>query len=115
MQKAPLKSTAGYTVLPSGEVETSVLQTVGARPWDRSPDEIRVLFFVAEGRGDIIDDEHEVGHGYPVIKEVRAPFIEADWNLDTMTPKNGIYPGQKGGAQEKLSPRDAAMRVPAKN
>ena len=113
--KAPLHSLAGYTVLPSGEVETSVLETVGARPWDRSPDEIRVLFFVAEGRGDIIDDEHEVGHGYPQIKEVRAPFVEGDWNLDTMTPKNGIYPGQKGGAQEKLSPRDAAMRVTPKN
>ncbi len=107
--KAPLGNVAGYTVLPSGEVETSVLQTVGARPWDRAPDDIRVLFFVAEGRGDIIDDEKQVG-GYPHPAATAAPFVEADWNLDTMTPKSGLYPGEKAGAQEKLSGRDAAMR-----
>ncbi len=109
--KAPLTSVAGYAVLPSGAVETSVLQTSGARPWDRAPDDIRVLFFVAEGRGEIIDDEHQVGNGYPQTKEAHAPFIEADWDLATMTPKSGLYPGQKAGAQEKLSPRDAAMRM----
>jgi hypothetical protein len=27
-----------------------------------------------------------------------------------MTPKSGLYPGQKAGAQEHLSPRDRAMR-----
>ncbi|PLK27736.1 pectate lyase [Novosphingobium sp. TH158] len=113
--KAPLASLAGYTVLPSGEVETSVLATVGARPWDRAPDDIRVLFFIAEGRGEIIDDEHEVGPGYPAIKEVRAPFVEADWDLATMTPRTGRYPGQKAGAQEVLSGRDAAMRATPKN
>ncbi len=108
--KAPLASMAGYTVLPSGEVETSLLASAGARPWDRAPDDIRVLFFIAEGRGEVIDDEHEVGSGYPTIKESRAPFVEAEWNMDSMTPKSGLYPGQKEGAQEKLSPRDRAMR-----
>ncbi len=108
--KAPLASLAGYDILPSGAVETSLLQTAGARPWDRAPDDIRVLFFVAEGRGDIIDDEHEVGPGYPVMKETRAAFDPSAWDLDTMTPKNGLYPGQKAGAQEKLSPRDVASR-----
>ena len=108
--KAPLASLAGYTVLPSADVETSVLASVGARPWDRAPDDIRVLFFVAEGRGDIIDDEHEVGPGYPRPPGTRAAFVEADWNLATMTPKSGRFPGQKPGVQEKLSPRDAAMR-----
>lgn len=107
--KAPLGNVAGYTVLPSGEVETSVLQTVGARPWDRAPDDIRVLFFVAEGRGEVIDDEKQVG-GYPHPAVTAAPFVEADWNLDTMTPKSGLYPGEKAGAQEKLSDRDKAMR-----
>lgn len=107
--KSPLANVSGYAILPSQEVETSVLQTAGARPWDRAPDDIRVLFFVAEGRGDIIDDESEVG-GYPAPVPTHAPFVEADWNLDTMMPKSGIYPGQKAGAQEKLSPRDAAMR-----
>lgn len=110
--KAPLDDISRYSVLPSGEVETSVLATAGARPWDRAPDDIRVLFFVAEGRGDIIDDESEVG-GYPHAVATFAPFVEADWNLDTMTPKVGRYPGQKAGAQEKLSERDAAMRKPA--
>ncbi len=112
--KAPLRSIAGYTVLPSGEVETSLLQTAGARPWDRAPDDIRVLFFVAEGRGEIIDDEHQVGLGYPATKPTRAAFDDAAWDLATMTPKSGRYPGEKPGAQEKLSDRDKAMREGAK-
>jgi hypothetical protein len=107
---APLADLSGYDVLPSGEVETTLLATAGARPWDRGAEEIRVLFFVAEGRGDILDSEDEVG-GYPKLEATRAPFREADWNLATMTPKSGIYPGQKEGAQEHLSPRDRAMRV----
>lgn len=109
--KKPLASLDGFRVLPSGEVETSVLQTAGARPWDRAPDDIRVLFFVAEGRGDIIDDEKEVGNGYPHPAPTRATFDESAWNLADMTPKSGRYPGQKAGAQEKLSDRDKAMRV----
>jgi pectate lyase len=111
--KAPLASLAGFRVLPAQQVETSVLQTVGARPWDRAADDIRVLFFVAEGRGEIVDDEREVG-GYPKLAPTRARFVEADWDLDRMVPRSGRYPGQKAGAQEKLSPRDAAMREPAK-
>jgi hypothetical protein len=112
--KRPLASLAGFDVLPSGEVETSLLRTVGARPWDRAPDDIRVLFFVAEGRGEIIDDEREVGPGYPQPAPTRADFVEADWNLATMTPKSGLYPGQKPGSQEHLSPRDRQMRVGGK-
>ncbi len=108
--KAPLASISGYTVLPSGAVETSVLGTAGARPWDRAADDIRVLFFVAEGRGEIIDDEREVGPGYPKPPETRAAFVEADWDLATMAPRSGRYPGQKVVAQETVSPRDAAMR-----
>ncbi len=108
--KAPLAPLGGYAILPSGEVETSVLFTAGARPWDRAPDDIRVLFFVAEGRGEIIDDEHQVATGYPHPAETRATFDPAEWNLDTMSPKSGRYPGEKEGAQEKLSDRDKAMR-----
>ncbi|MDM7956120.1 pectate lyase [Blastomonas sp.] len=109
--KAPLADVSQYRILPSGEVETSLLQTAGARPWDRAPDDIRVLFFVAEGRGDIIDDESELG-GYPKLAPTSARFVEADWNLDTMTPKSGLYPGQKAAAQESLSARDREMRQP---
>ena len=61
----------------------------------------------------IIDDEKEVG-GYPVLAPTAAPFVEAEWNLETMTPKSGRYPGQKAGAQEHLSPRDTQMRESAK-
>lgn len=110
----PLADLSGLPVLPSKEVETSVLATVGARPWDRAPDDIRVLFFVAEGRGDIIDDEKEVGPGYPRPAETRAPFVEADWDLTTMKPRSGRYPGQKAGAQEVLSPRDRSARGDAR-
>lgn len=99
----------GTPVLAARDLETHVLARAGARPWDRDADDIRVLFFVAEGRGAIIDDEKDVS-AYPDFKPVRAPFVEADWNLDTMEPRSGLYPGQKGPIQEHLSARDAAMR-----
>ncbi|MGQ7830806.1 pectate lyase family protein [Altererythrobacter sp. Z27] len=108
-QDAPLHDVSAYEIMPSIDVETTVLATAGARPWDRSEMEIRVLFYIAEGRGEVIDSEDEVG-GYPKFSEAHAPFVKADWNLDTMTPKSGIFPGQKEGAQEHLSPRDRMMR-----
>jgi hypothetical protein len=107
--EAPLADLAGYDILPSAEVETALLATAGARPWDRGAEEIRVLFFIAEGRGEILDSEDEVG-GYPRIEPSQAAFREDDWDLATMTPRSGLYPGQKPGAQEHLSPRDRAMR-----
>ena len=106
---APLADLGGYDILPSIEVETTLLATAGARPWDRGAEEIRVLFFIAEGRGDVLDLEDEVG-GYPKIAPTRTPFREADWDLATITSKSGLYPGQKPGAQEHLSPRDREMR-----
>jgi hypothetical protein len=85
---------AGLAVLPTREVETHVLGEAGARPWDRDYDDIRVLFFIAEGRGGIINDEKDVSK-YPVQKPTRAPFVDSEWNLDTMEPKSGFYPGQQ--------------------
>ena len=109
--KAPLAPLDGYKILPVRDVETSVLASAGARPWARDAEEIRVLFFVAEGRGEVIDDEKEVS-GYPKVKEVRAPFVEADWDLATMEPRSGLYPGQTAPMpQEILSPRDRASRT----
>lgn len=105
----PLASLDGYDILPSIEVETTLLATAGARPWDRGAEEIRVLFFIAEGRGDILDDESEVG-GYPVIAPTTQPFVEGDWDMTTVTPRAGRFPGQRAGAQEHLSPRDRDMR-----
>ena len=92
----PLSPIEGYQVLPSAEVETSVLSTVGARPWDRDAEDIRVLYYIAEGRGEIINDEKDVG-GYPTRKESHAAFVDADWDLATMTPRSGRYPGQRAG------------------
>ncbi len=99
----------GLDVLPVRDVETHVLWRAGARPWDRDADDLRVLFFVAEGRGEIIDNEKQVG-GYPKFAPTRAPFVEGDWNLDTMEPKSGRYPGQKDETTEHLSDRDKMMR-----
>ena len=109
-RRRPHVDIAGIPILPVRDVETTVLAEAGARPWARSADDIRVLFFVAEGRGDIIDDESEVSR-YPVIEPVRAPFVESDWDLATMTPRSGTFPGQTGPApQENLSARDRASR-----
>lgn len=91
--KQPPVWPAGLQVLPTNEVETYVLRNAGARPWDRDADDLRVTFDVAEGRGRIIDDEKQVG-GFRPQKEVRAPFIEAQWDLDAMEPKSGHYPGE---------------------
>lgn len=97
-------------VLPANQVETHVLRYAGARPWDRDAHDIRVLFDVAEGRGEIIDSEEEVG-GYPEVEPTRAPFVEADWNLETMEPRSGRYPGQKDDfIQQPTSNRDRLMR-----
>lgn len=87
---------AGLDVLPANQVETYVLRHAGARAWDRDADDLRVTFDVAEGRGHVIDDEHEVG-GFRQQKEIHAPFVDADWNLDTMEPKSGHYPGEHVG------------------
>lgn len=105
----PELNAPGASALPARDVETHVLANAGARPWDRDAHDIRVLFFVAEGRGEIIDDEAVVG-GYPRIPPAFAPFNEADWDLTTMEPKSGRYPGQKAPIQENLSTRDREMR-----
>ena len=105
----PVSWPAGVAVMPARNLETHILAHAGARPWDRDGDDIRVLFFIAEGRGRIIDDEKEVS-AYPAHKPTQAAFVEADWDLTTMEPKSGRYPGQKGPIQERLSTRDRQMR-----
>jgi hypothetical protein len=101
---------AGLEVLPAREVEAHVLAWAGARPWDRDHQEIRITFDVAEGRGEIIDDEKQVG-GFQKVAPTRAPFREADWDLAVMEPKSGRYPGQKDGyIQQPATARDREMR-----
>jgi hypothetical protein len=100
----------GLAVLPANQVETHVLRHAGARPWDRDPHDIRVLFDVVEGRGEIIDSELEVG-GYPQVAPTRAPFVEAEWDLATMEPRSGRYPGQRDDfIQQPTTARDTEMR-----
>lgn len=77
----------GLTVKPAEEVERWVLENAGARPWDRDAHDVRVLANAAEGRGEIIDNEDQVG-GYPEYEQTRRAFDPEDWDLDTMTPKH---------------------------
>lgn len=79
----------GVRLLAAAEVQDSVVLNAGARPWDRDDIDRRIVANVIEGRGEIIDSEREVG-GYPVVPEVRAPFVEADWDLDTMEPRRPL-------------------------
>ena len=79
----------GVRLLAAADVQDAVLANAGARPWDRDDIDRRILANVVEGRGAIIDHESEVG-GYPVVPEVRSPFIEADWDMATMEPKRPL-------------------------
>ena len=77
----------GLTPIPAVDVQRSVLSTAGARPWDRDMRDVLLIAEVAEGRGEIIDHERQVG-GYPAVGEpTRKAFNPDDWNLHDMTPK----------------------------
>ena len=77
----------GLTPIPAVDVQRSVLSTAGARPWDRDMRDVLIIAEVAEGRGEIIDHERQVG-GYPAVGEpTRKAFNPDDWNLHDMTPK----------------------------
>jgi hypothetical protein len=86
LEKPPLWP-EGLTALPANEVEVAVLTHVGARPWDRDYHDARLVADVAEGRGWIIDSQEDV-HGYPKEKLKSRQFNPADWDLQTMTPRN---------------------------
>ena len=71
---------------PTARQVAETLAGCGARPWDRDPIDARIVADVRNGTGKIIDSEQEVG-GYPVRQATRAPFVEADWDLDTFERK----------------------------
>jgi len=76
----------GLTPIPAVDVQRTVLANVGARPWDRDMRDVLLIAEVAEGRGEIIDHERQVG-GYPAVTEAtRKPFNPDDWDLRFMTP-----------------------------
>ncbi len=83
----------GVGLLPADKVQDAVIEHVGATPWNRDPVDRRIVADVIEGRGEIIDSQEQVG-GYPQYKEVRKPFVEGEWNLDTMEPVNGYPRGE---------------------
>lgn len=76
----------GLTPMPAEQLQVALLSQVGARPWDRDMRDVLLIAEVAEGRGEIIDHEREVG-GYPAVAEAtRKPFNPDDWDLRFMTP-----------------------------
>lgn len=76
----------GLNPMPAHEVQVSVLSQVGARPWDRDMLDVLLIAEVAEGRGEIINNERQAG-GYPaVVEATRKPFNPDDWDLRFMTP-----------------------------
>lgn len=87
IEDATFKLPDGVAVLPAEDVERYVLKNAGARPWDRDKHDVRVLADTAEGRGEIIDSQEQVG-GYPKMKSTARKFNPDDWHLDTMMPKS---------------------------
>ncbi|PPJ41433.1 MULTISPECIES: pectate lyase [unclassified Pseudoxanthomonas] len=83
----------GVTLLASEKVQDSVIENVGATPWNRDLIDRRIVADVIEGRGEIIDSQEQVG-GYPQYKEARKPFVESEWNLDVMEPLAGYPRGE---------------------
>lgn len=80
---------ADMRTIPANKIEDEIYESVGARAWDRDDVDFKILSDVAEGRGQIIDSETQNYYGYPTYKPTAAPFVEADWNLDDMSPKAG--------------------------
>jgi len=76
----------GLTPMPAVDVQRAVLSQVGARPWDRDMRDVLLIAEVAEGRGEIIDHEREVGGYRAWVKGPRKPFNPDDWDLRFMTP-----------------------------
>ncbi|MDX1292208.1 MAG: pectate lyase [Hyphomonas sp.] len=84
-QAEPAEMTAGLPILEAAQVEPYVLQNAGARPWDRDSVDVRILADTAEGRGEIIDSQEQVG-GYPVAEPTYRAFDPTQWDLATMKP-----------------------------
>ena len=62
----------------------------GARPGARDPLDFKQLSDIAEDRGTLIDDETQNNaQGLPKLKPTQRAFVDAEWNLDDMSPKAG--------------------------
>ncbi|MEL1262901.1 hypothetical protein [Pseudoxanthomonas putridarboris] len=92
LQRAP-ELPFGVRPLHSAQVQDAVILTAGATPWNRDLIDRRIVADAIEGRGEIIDSQDQVG-GYPQYAETRKPFVEAEWDLDTMEPLAGYQRGE---------------------
>jgi len=82
---------ADITPLAASAVSEAVLAHAGARPWDRDAVDRRLVDEVRSGRGRIIDSEADLG-GYPRVEPAtRRVFVEADWDLATMQPREAQH------------------------
>lgn len=87
LQSTPIDWPQDLKVLDARMVESELLRYAGARPWDRDKDDTRVIYYIAEGRGTIINDEREVS-AYPQQKETQLRFSEQDWDTQNWIPKS---------------------------
>ncbi len=78
---------AGLKILNSDDVESYILQNVGARPWDRDDQDRRILEDVFSKKGKIIDSESQVG-GLKIIKSTKLKFEERNWDLKKLKKKD---------------------------
>ncbi len=88
-QSTPVHWPPNLKIIPASQVEESVLNNAGARPWDRDAIDQRIVRQTRERTGRIIDSEAQVG-GYPTMPETRQAFSPADWDLHTMVRKAGL-------------------------
>ena len=65
------------------DLKESIIQNVGARPWDRDEIDTRIINEMLSGTGSIIDYETEAG-GYPTHDSTSTTFMEEEWNLNYM-------------------------------
>ena len=87
---APPQWPEGFTARPSAEVPAWITAEAGARPWARNAVDRRILQSVINGTGRVVDDETEVG-GYPSSAPTARPFVEADWDMATMSRRDGRW------------------------
>ena len=79
----------GLIALPRSEVKEWVLENVGSRPWDRDEITTRMITEIRAGEGKIINSEIEAG-GYPPFEAVYQEFKDQEWDMTTMTRKDGM-------------------------
>lgn len=70
----------GLETIPASEVSEAIPTSVGARPADRTPTDERILTHVAEGTGEYIDSQEEVG-GYPDLEATERSLDVPDSGL----------------------------------